>query len=68
VTYEATFKALQPKAVDFTMDEYRAASDEIHAAARATGYRLAGFRLGVAVFTSKLPVEPANPQGDALGQ
>jgi hypothetical protein len=22
VTYEATFKALQPKAVDFTMDEY----------------------------------------------
>lgn len=91
MSYEKTFSAAYPRSQDFTKTEYDAAQDEIQAAARATGYRLAGFRLGFAIFTTKeesvaadvpvaaatlpatcscsadRPVEPANPQGDALG-
>lgn len=68
MSYEATFKAFHPKPVEFTKAEYDANADEIFVSARAASYRLAGFRLGFAVFTSKQPAQPANPQGDDLGQ
>ena len=52
-TLNAVFAAAHNKAVDFAQADYdsrRAVFDE---AAAAHGYRLAGYRLGRAVFTSK---------------
>lgn len=50
---EDVFKAAKPRAVDFPESEYKAMDSEIDAMARKHGYRLAGYRLGRAVFTSK---------------
>lgn len=48
-----TFAQAYPKAIDFPEADYRARSAEFDAAAKAEGYRLAGFRLGFAVFSTK---------------
>lgn len=52
------FTAAHPRAVDFPETEYKADPDTYDEIAADRGYRLAGFRLYRAVFTTK----PAPPQ------
>lgn len=47
------FLASFPKAIDIAQKEYEAAKAEWDSAAASSGYRLAGFRLDRAVFTTK---------------
>ncbi len=47
------FAESYPRAVDINEDDYRAKQAEYDAAATASGYRLAGFRLHRAVFSTK---------------
>lgn len=47
------FAESYPRAVDIGEDDYRAKQAEYDAAATAAGYRLAGFRLQRAVFSTK---------------
>jgi hypothetical protein len=47
------FSESYPRAVDVDQDEYKANQAEFDAAALASGYRLAGYRLSRAVFTTK---------------
>lgn len=54
MTYAERFASAYPKAIDFPQDEYEGNREAIDAAAAALGYRLAGVRLGFAVFSSKL--------------
>lgn len=51
--FKAAFLAAHPKAVDFAESEYRPIEAEVSAIAAQAGYRLAGIRLGRAVFTTK---------------
>jgi hypothetical protein len=55
------FAAAHPKAVDFPEADFYALQPGISEAAQAYGYRLAGFRLKRAVFTTK---EAPTPQED----
>lgn len=50
---DAAFAEALQKAVDFPESEYRDNKAEMDRIAGLNGYRLAGFRLGRAVFTSK---------------
>lgn len=50
---EAQFVAAHPKAIDFSKEEYEARKEKFDQAATQAGYRLAGIRLGRAVFTTK---------------
>lgn len=53
MTYAEQFAKAFPKALDFHESEYKQHEQEILRAATENGYRLAGFRLRRAVFTSK---------------
>ena len=55
MNYSEIFAKAHPRAVDVSESEYLKAKDEADAAAAKAGYRLAGFRLGRAVFTTKIP-------------
>ncbi len=49
----AVFCAAQPKSVDFPQPEYEAEKADFDSIGADFGYRLAGFRLQRAVFTTK---------------
>lgn len=53
MNYAEMFAKAHPKAVDFLESEYLKNRAEADDAAAKAGYRMAGFRLGRAVFTSK---------------
>lgn len=53
MSYAEVFTAAHPKPVDFPQSEYEANVIEIDVAATEAGYRLAGYRLRRAVFTTK---------------
>lgn len=53
------FAAARPQAVDFPQGDYEAAREAFVRIAAEHGYRLAGIRLGRAVFTSKPPAPVA---------
>lgn len=55
-----TFGASSPRAVDFPQPEYEQAKEAFDRIAEQHGYRLAGMRLGRAVFSTKprVPVAP----------
>lgn len=53
MSYGAFFTSAHPKAVDLPQAEYDQNKAAVDAAADAAGYRLAGFRLQRAVFTTK---------------
>lgn len=55
-----TFGAARPHAVDFPQSEYEAEKESFDHIAAQHGYRLAGFRLKMAVFTTK-PLGPVAP-------
>lgn len=50
---KAAFAAAHPRAIDFQEKDFYALQPGISEAAAAFGYRLAGFRLKRAVFTTK---------------
>lgn len=50
---DLAFARSQPRAVDFTQAEYEGDKEQFEEIAVKHGYRLAGFRLGRAVFTTK---------------
>lgn len=58
--FKAFFTEAHPVAVDFAEADYRANEAEVSKIARDCGYRLAGIRLGRAVFTTK-PRAPDAP-------
>lgn len=47
------FSAAHPRALDFSQVDYEAKKDIFDRIAAQHGYRLAGYRLGRAVFTTK---------------
>jgi len=53
--YAELFARSYPKAVDVLEAEYLKDKAEADSAAASAGYRLAGYRQGRAVFTSKTP-------------
>jgi len=55
MTWNEAFEGAYPKAIDFDEEEYLADRDNADLYAVANGYRLAGYRLGRAVFTTKDP-------------
>lgn len=59
--YAQAFIDADQKALDFVELEYLMAKVEIDEAAAANGYRLAGYRQGRAVFTTKPPKPPREP-------
>lgn len=57
MTLTEEFLAAGSKAVDFDQRDYESRREVFDQAAAETGYRLAGMRLGRAVFTTK-PLAP----------
>lgn len=55
---KAAFAAAHPKPVDFHEADFYALQPAISDAAAVFGYRLAGFRLKRAVFTTKAAIPP----------
>jgi len=53
-----TFSNAKPHAVDFPQADYESRKAVYDTIANAHGYRLAGFRLKRAVFTTKQPITP----------
>lgn len=51
--FKAAFVDAHPMSVDFAEQDYRALEAEVSGIAHDMGYRLAGYRLGRAVFTTK---------------
>lgn len=59
------FSDAYPRAIDFLKTEYDADQAAFDAAAAEAGYRLAGVRLGFAIFTTKAPKLAKNRKGEA---
>jgi len=64
MNWNAQFMEAYPKAIDFDEEEYLADRDAADLFAVAHGYRLAGYRLGRAVFTTKDPDPERDPAKD----
>jgi len=56
----AQFAAAYPKAIDFPQKHFELDKQDYYDAAERSGYRIAGLRLGRAVFTTK-PLDVAEP-------